>query len=198
MPTGEIFIIIVSGILLILVTCLPLIPSALIYRLFPKTSISLKGPFKGLTLNASGAFAAYLLILIIIYPLALKNYHFISAFYHPTWRVEADMLFFDSEGNEEEIHDQNEDINVLLIPETYQVSDGTVRILVPWRSSEKLPFIKVEVPGWGEGELNISKMNYTIDNFRKAINLTDPLIIRELPQNYEQNVAGQQINLSDK
>lgn len=204
MPTGEIFIIIVSSILLILITCLPLIPAALIYRLFPKTSIKIKGPFRGLTLNASGAFAAYILILMMIYPLALKNYHLISSFYYPTWHLEANMLFYDKEGNQQKFRSKDEQINVLLIPETYQVSNGTARILVPWKSGEKLPFIKIEVPGWGEGELNISNMtegqNYTIDNFKKSIHISDPLIIRESPppENYDANVAGKQINLSRK
>lgn len=197
MPTGEIFISIVSGILLILITCLPLIPATLIYRLFPKTSLELKGPFKGLTLNASGAFAAYMIILIMIYPFALRNYQFIGGFINPTWQLDADMLFFDIDGKPQRISNKNNEINVLLKPDPNQVNNGSIRMLFPLKIGNDLPFVKVEVPGWGEGELNISKMKkgdqYTVDEFRKVIKIKEPLIVRESPQDYEESVAGKQL-----
>jgi hypothetical protein len=40
---------------------LPLIPAVLIFKLFPRDSVSEWGPFRNWTVNATGAFAAYLI-----------------------------------------------------------------------------------------------------------------------------------------
>lgn len=51
-------------IVFILFFIIPLIPSILIYKLFPDTKVSASGPFSGLNLKTSGAFAAYICTLI--------------------------------------------------------------------------------------------------------------------------------------
>jgi len=48
-----------SFLLYVLYVLLPLIPAILIFRLFPDTKVSVTGPLQNLTLNATGAFAAY-------------------------------------------------------------------------------------------------------------------------------------------
>ena len=53
----------------ILWVLLPLVPSVLIYRLFPNTAVAVSGPLANLTIRASGAFAAYLIIFVFTYPL---------------------------------------------------------------------------------------------------------------------------------
>ena len=45
--------------LYILYVLLPLIPAILIFRLFPDTKVTMSGPLQNLTVNATGAFAAY-------------------------------------------------------------------------------------------------------------------------------------------
>ncbi|POY34956.1 hypothetical protein C3K47_17795 [Solitalea longa] len=50
---------------LVVITLLPIIPAYILYKTLPsKTSV--KGPFKGLTLNLSGAFAAYFLLFLLL------------------------------------------------------------------------------------------------------------------------------------
>ncbi|HCG78397.1 MAG TPA: hypothetical protein DE015_04210 [Oceanospirillales bacterium] len=44
---------------------IPLVPSILIYKIFPSTSVVASGSFSGLKINSSGAFAAYLITLVI-------------------------------------------------------------------------------------------------------------------------------------
>jgi hypothetical protein len=48
-----------SFLLYVLYVLLPLIPAVIIFWLFPSTQVGLKGPLQGLTINATGAFAAY-------------------------------------------------------------------------------------------------------------------------------------------
>ena len=41
----------------------PMIPLIVIYRLFPDTAVAVTGVLSGLTVRATGAFAAYLILL---------------------------------------------------------------------------------------------------------------------------------------
>src|SRR5579862_3790561 len=45
--------------LYVLYVLVPLIPAVLIFKLFPQTTVAVSGPLQNLTINATGAFAAY-------------------------------------------------------------------------------------------------------------------------------------------
>lgn len=45
--------------LYLLYVLLPLVPAILIFKIFPETKVTVSGPLQNLTLNATGAFAAY-------------------------------------------------------------------------------------------------------------------------------------------
>jgi hypothetical protein len=47
--------------LYVLYVLLPLVPAILIFRLFPDAKVTLSGPLQNLTINATGAFAAYVI-----------------------------------------------------------------------------------------------------------------------------------------
>jgi hypothetical protein len=48
-----------SFVLYAVYVCLPLVPAILIFRLFPDSKVSVSGPLQNFTVNATGAFAAY-------------------------------------------------------------------------------------------------------------------------------------------
>ena len=52
--------------LLAIWVCLPLIPAWIKYRVTPDQKLGLMGPFQGLTVKASGAFTAYVVVLLEI------------------------------------------------------------------------------------------------------------------------------------
>src|SRR5882762_8944238 len=54
-------------------TLIPIVPAWLTYRITPNQTIGLKGPLQGLTVRATGAFAAYLIVLMIIVYSILPN-----------------------------------------------------------------------------------------------------------------------------
>ena len=58
-------VLIMLGILAVWVL-LPLVPAILMFRLVPGNAITLTGPLANLTLNASGAIAAYFAVLVAI------------------------------------------------------------------------------------------------------------------------------------
>jgi hypothetical protein len=47
--------------LYVLFVLLPLVPAVLIFWLFPESKVAVTGPLQGLTVNATGAFAAYII-----------------------------------------------------------------------------------------------------------------------------------------
>jgi hypothetical protein len=47
------------------VLLIPLIPAFLIFKLLPGSSVTASGPLQGLTVNMSGAFAGYVVLLLI-------------------------------------------------------------------------------------------------------------------------------------
>jgi hypothetical protein len=57
-----------TGSLLLVWVLLPLLPAILIYWLFPDTKVTASGPLAELTVAASGAFAAFLIVLVVIAP----------------------------------------------------------------------------------------------------------------------------------
>lgn len=81
---------------------LPLIPSILIYKIFPDTKVGIGGPlFANMKINASGAFAAYLIIaLLILYYFVNPALGHIMNSHYQTWTVTSRMKFLDKNGNE--------------------------------------------------------------------------------------------------
>ena len=57
--------VIYSLLIYVLYLLIPLIPAILIFKNFPETKVAVSGPFQSLTVNTTGAFAAYLLIVLL-------------------------------------------------------------------------------------------------------------------------------------
>jgi hypothetical protein len=70
---------------------LPLLPAVLIYRLFPTTSVAASGPLANLTINASGAFAAYLIVFLIIMPMVNAIQNRIVGELRPSWEIRGQV-----------------------------------------------------------------------------------------------------------
>ncbi|HEX8815838.1 MAG TPA: hypothetical protein VF753_10080 [Terriglobales bacterium] len=65
--------VILSFALYALCLLLPIIPAAIIFRMFPNTTIAVSGPFQNLTINATGAFAAYLVTALMGFTFLVRN-----------------------------------------------------------------------------------------------------------------------------
>ena len=66
---------------------LPVLPAYLLYRLLPSTT-SVRGPFKGLTLNLTGAFAGYFLLVLLAVSFTYTSLSPSNPTYE-IWRVEG-------------------------------------------------------------------------------------------------------------
>src|SRR5258707_4915716 len=77
---------------------LPLVPSILIYTLFPNTAVAVSGPLANLTIRTTGAFAAYLIVFAMTYPLVDTTRNAIGGFQHQFWTINAHIKIQDDEG----------------------------------------------------------------------------------------------------
>jgi len=77
---------------------LPLVPAILIYRYFPNTQVAASGPLAGLTVKASGAFAAYLVVFLLIFGLVSPIKDVIGSGMRPFWEIRGKVKLVDENG----------------------------------------------------------------------------------------------------
>jgi hypothetical protein len=167
--------------MLILIVGLPLIPAILIYKIFPNTSIIARGNIGAITWNASGAFAAYVIVLMMIIMSPLMNIILSSAnFYKPAWTVEATIHGFNYQ-----YHPTNfKDINVIMRPDMHKISTGKAVLTIPHSDRSDWPIVTFTTTG-GSKELDLSTLkenDIEIDYYNKRIVILNPVVIRQVPQ----------------
>jgi hypothetical protein len=159
--------------------CAPMVPAILIYALFPKQPIGVKGPLGTLTVSATGAFAAYVIVFALAFPIVRNTEESLRALMHPIWTVSAKAKLVDENGNNANpVWFQG--LNVELRPTFYSTANESVTIYVP-QVTEKLPDILLSIPKFGSGTINLSDPGLAIDDHRKTISVHDPVVISKFP-----------------
>ena len=165
---------------------LPLVPAVLIYLIFPKSVVALKGPFSGLTIRASGAFAAYFIILLVTIPMLNRLNQNLENEFRPTWQISGSVRLQDENGKNIPYDNRNNSpLSIELDPKLVTpVGRYGFSMHVP-EIADKIPAIHVRYPGVGtylldpmspeEGE------KVKIDHYRKKVEIVTPLIIRQEP-----------------
>ena len=75
----------------------PIIPAAIIYRMFPSDKIGVKGVLQGLKINATGAFAAYIIVFLLGMFTVNRTLCLISGMTKQSWEVRAPVRFVDKD-----------------------------------------------------------------------------------------------------
>jgi hypothetical protein len=158
---------------------LPLIPAILIYWLFPSTAVAVDGPFANLTVKASGAFAAYLIVFAATYPLVQTTRDTIGGFQRQFWTVRAQIKLLTAEGREIRSDELIKKLRVR--PPAFNIDSyyATLKIL---EDEGQLPFMVImEIPDFGEEVIGLRTAQAKIDPYKKIIELKDPIQIRQPP-----------------
>lgn len=175
----EIALAVISALILILVVALPLLPAILIYKIFPTTQIKASGTIGALTWNASGAFAAYMIVLAIIMLSPLKQLtSSIGGFYSPTWTIEMEIHGYDSDAKPTKF----KNIEVLLNPDMHRISEDKVILKIPGLKRSDWPIVQLNVPG-GTRKVNLASLNaeeIEVDNYKKYITILTPIEIKQV------------------
>ena len=84
-----------SFVLYVLFIGLPMIPAILIYKKFPETKVGARGMLGGLKINATGAFAAYLVVSVLGFFIIRHIQGLITNSGYQTWEITAKLQFLD-------------------------------------------------------------------------------------------------------
>jgi hypothetical protein len=161
---------------------LPLVPAVLIYRLFPDNVVTASGPFAGLTVKTSGAFAAYLIVFAATYfAIVPKSTDIISSLRHQFWIVKGDIKLVHADGSDY-LHPEALLKNLRVVtPQayTFESYQATLRLE---ENEGGLPTVTIEIPNFGERAIPLRSMStkVKINYFSKTIELKEPIVIEEV------------------
>ena len=78
---------------------LPLIPAIFIFKIFPDTKVSIKGPLSQFALNSTGAFAAYIITFFLGWPVIKEYREIVVLAGRPTWTIHGRFELKDKDKN---------------------------------------------------------------------------------------------------
>jgi len=179
--SSEVVVTLIMAAMYGLVVIGPLVPAVVTYKLFPDTSVGLSGPLQGLTVRATGAFAAYTIVFLMMLPLTNKIFDVVGGFNKPSWTIYADIKAVDKNDKEVTVANFLETATLGLKPEINTLASRSLRVSIPGADRDAWPHLTVHVPGWGVGEIDLARLTADAewDRFRKTVRLRTPIVVRE-------------------
>ncbi len=150
-------------------TLLPLVPAIVIYKLFPETSVGTSGVLGNLKINATGAFAAYIITVILgNWVVDSTDYFIKNQDKSKSWEVSADIEFVDAENIE--IHNiTQEDVNrkfkITTRPD-YEITNKSSFVYMAY-GEKGPPTLIISYPGFKEKKIILSKVETNKEEERK-------------------------------
>ena len=170
----------ISAMILVLLSLLPLGPAILIYKIFPDTKVVTNGPFSGLTLRSSGAFSIYFIVFLALAPFAIRTFNMVSLITSPSWTIVGKIKLIDSEGKSIPLLSIDKKILVTLTPDLIHVEKDYFKVKVP-EIENSIPALTFSVGDLGSEVVNFENLgSYSIsrDNDKKSITFDNPVSIR--------------------
>lgn len=177
-------LIIYSFILFSLSLLLPIVPSVIIYRLFPDSRVTAEGPLRGLSVKTSGAFGAYLITVLLGAFLTTKTMTLIEnahqAEINPASKVILNLHPIDQDGNPLPPGALNDlQPMIRLDPEIYRIGESAVELDVP--GSPDAYTILIDIPGFGQRRL--IEREIKLEEIEPGLYLAvDPIDVRQAPR----------------
>lgn len=178
----DIVAVALSLLLYVFYVLLPIGPAVIIYRLFPETKVALHGPFQNFTLNATGAFAAYIVTAGLGYFLVIETTRLINGITFPAWKIRAHIELLNE--NKEPIALQEGDLSGLTVtfkPERDQGLGHFFDMRIPLARADDWPMIQVGLPGFSSKPVvladEVADKSAIIINSKRFIQLPKPIVL---------------------
>lgn len=129
--------IIYGFILYLLYVLVPLLPSIIIYKMFPTTTVGATGLLGNLKINTTGAFSAYIITVILGHFIIQKNQNLIDHMENVAWEVSTKIELQDSEGKKLKL--SNNDLKQILQIKTnpdHEVKDRSGVVFMAYADGE--------------------------------------------------------------
>lgn len=180
--------------LYILYVLLPVVPAVVIYRMFPDTKVAVSGPLAKLTMRSTGAFAAYVIVVILGFFVVTHTHDIIAGVAQPTWTIKARIELKDEQG--QPINDPRllPFVEVYLKPDLTTKEGNYIKMQVPGTGGE-LPeyLINLKIPKFGEQTLDTAELRHgdvEMDEFKRVLRILKPIVIQRAPQAGSGYAAG--------
>lgn len=160
---------------------IPLLPAWITYRITPNQRLGLGGPLSDLTIKATGAFAAYLILLLASYQLVVKGgLSIVGGMATPSvWTFKADVIAIGPDGSPQTIPDNVKGLDVVFKPELHLIGKSKIKIHLP-QNPDNWPLLTITIPGFGGAEIDLNSQNgVELNHFKKTVELAGPITIRQ-------------------
>jgi hypothetical protein len=172
---------------------LPLVPAVLLYKLFPATTISAQGVLANFKINATGAFAGYLVLFATMLPFVRPTTDYVGNLVHACWTISGQVRIVDANNTDMHYPSLFQAIRVRTMPAMNSFGDPQFLITVPAHEKGLLPDIALEIqetPGFLPGVLDAEKASDR-DTFYKTIKIVGPVIIKRSGVNLSTDARAQ-------
>jgi hypothetical protein len=174
--TPELQQVLAGAALLTLTVALPLLPAIAVYKLFPDSKITAKGPLAGLSVRAGGAVAFYLVVFAVLIPMYYSTKEFVSGITHPAWTIVGKVELVDPNGKPIADADALRDAVITYAnPTTWGITTKTLLVHVP-EMDNRIPELVIEVPGLGQATVDTGTEER--DWSRREIRIAKPIQIQ--------------------
>ncbi len=196
----QVMSVILSLTLYVLYVLLPMIPSIVIYRMFPDTKVSATGILANLNFKTTGAFAAYVVTVFLGFFLVQNTHHLIAQISSPVWTLKTKVALLNHDGSTYSNKYLLETLVVSIEPKLQQVSGDEVILSLPGsKKSWETTRLKFDIPHFGYNTVTISDVaeKAKIDDYELFLKLTNPISItadeqvtRDYPANYAKKLTA--------
>jgi len=180
----QIITVIFSFLLYVVYVLLPMVPAVVIYKLFPDTKIATTGTLSKWKVKTTGAFAGYIITVVLGYFLVQNTHQLIAQMNNPYWDVSAKVELLNEDGTPYKTkyskYNLIDTLQVTIAPKLQRINSGTVHLTITgdksrWESTE----VKFEIPNYGYTLINLQEAteNSIIDNYSLSVKLIDPIKI---------------------
>jgi len=175
--------VLLSCLLYSLYVLLPMVPSIVIYRLFPDTKVALSGPLANLTMKSTGAFAAYIVVVSLGFFLIKNTHTIIAGMVQPMWTIKATLELQDADGKTLDDQSPLQYLDVFLKPDLRIKEGRFIKLQVPSTGVTKPEYlINFKIPQFGEKTIDTSllkSIEIKEDSFNRILLISNPILIRQ-------------------
>lgn len=162
---------------------IPLIPSVYLYKKFPDTRVTAEGEISNWKIKAGGAFAAYLVVVLIAGNFLLRTQEMIEGMAITTWTVYIPKVVLqDKNGQTVPGHQLIKTLDVKVEPDVIAKTNYIVDVKIP-SEGVKFPTHKISfsIPNFGEETIDLENPAHRFKRDKRRITFLDPIVIKEWP-----------------
>jgi hypothetical protein len=162
---------------------LPMLPSIVIYKMFPKTKVTAQGTISNWKVRAGGAFAAYIVVVLLGYGPFESTQRIINVIGNCGWIVHGQVVLKDT--NNQQVRGNNllKALQVTMIPDVITKLNQVVEVQIPPQGTE-IPHYSLafSIPEFGEETIDLQHLpkEAEINAYKRRIDLKD-IVVDQFP-----------------